>query len=296
MTRVNGSNIYDLQQILYDDAAAKSYLLSRRVFYESLECPTCGSLMSRVVNRWAFRCMARTCDIQRSLSSHTFFSGTALRPNQILLLARLWLSKISVSSAISLTGHSPNTVVKFWGHFRKLVASTLEESDVLIGGPDVIVEVDESKLGKRKYNRGHHVDGVWVVVGVERTAARRVFVVPVQSRDGGTLQEIVRLHVLPGSIIHTDLWKGYTWLNEDMDYMHRTVNHSQCFKDESTGVHTNFVEGTNNGLKQRIMVRSRLRDGIEGHLDEFVWRRKHEKEDLWERFIDALRDIHYDLE
>ena len=29
-----------------------------------------------------------------------------------------------------------------------------------VGGEDVIVETDESKFGKRKYNKGHRVEGV----------------------------------------------------------------------------------------------------------------------------------------
>ena len=32
-----------------------------------------------------------------------------------------------------------------------------------IGGIVIVVEIDESKFGKRKYHRGHKVDGVWVV-------------------------------------------------------------------------------------------------------------------------------------
>ena len=38
-----------------------------------------------------------------------------------------------------------------------------------IGGPGIIVEMDESKFGHRKYNRGHRVESPWVVGGVERT-------------------------------------------------------------------------------------------------------------------------------
>ena len=35
-----------------------------------------------------------------------------------------------------------------------------------IGEDGIIVEIDESKFGKRKYNRGHRVDGCWVLGGV----------------------------------------------------------------------------------------------------------------------------------
>ena len=36
-----------------------------------------------------------------------------------------------------------------------------------IGGPGRIVEVDEAKFGKRKYQRGRIVQGSWVLGGVE---------------------------------------------------------------------------------------------------------------------------------
>jgi hypothetical protein len=50
----------------------------------------------------------------------------------------------------------------------------LIDDDCAIGGIDsngnpIIVEINESKFGKVKYHRGHRVEGVWVVGGVERT-------------------------------------------------------------------------------------------------------------------------------
>ena len=38
----------------------------------------------------------------------------------------------------------------------------------MIGGPGKEVELDESKFGKRKYNRGRSVEGHWVFGGMER--------------------------------------------------------------------------------------------------------------------------------
>jgi hypothetical protein len=78
-----------------------------------------------------------------------------------------------------------------------------------IGGPDIIVEVDESKFGSRKYNKGHAIEGVWVVGGVARTPGRELFLEIVEERSTRTLTRILKKHIVPGSIIHTDCWKGY---------------------------------------------------------------------------------------
>lgn len=194
-----------------------------------------------------------------------------------------------------MTGHSSKTVTAFFGHFRHLIGATLLEEDQMIGGPGIIVEVDETKLGKRKYNRGHRVEGAWILVGVERTVERRVFLVHVVDRSSGTLLGAIARHVAPGSIIYTDMWKGYSPINEILGLEHFTVNHSLHFSDPQTGVNTNTVEGTNNGLKYHIHARNRSADGIDEHLLEFVWRRKNGS-CLWEAFLKALKDIHYDLE
>jgi hypothetical protein len=73
----------------------------------------------------------------------------------------------------------------------------------------IIVEIDETKLGKRKYHRGHWVEGVWVIAGVERTGEKRFFAVEVADRTAETIKEILDEYILPGSIIYTDCWKSY---------------------------------------------------------------------------------------
>ena len=51
-----------------------------------------------------------------------------------------------------------------------------------IGGPGKEVEIDESKFGRRKYNRGRVVDGHWVFGGMERGRGDS-FMVEVPRRD-----------------------------------------------------------------------------------------------------------------
>jgi transposase-like protein len=149
-------------------------------------------------------------------------------------------------------------------------------------------------IGKRKYNRGHRVDGVWVVVGVERTEQGKIFVIPVEARNRETLNDVISTHVAEGSIVYTDCWRGYSGVTTLPGIEHYTVNHSRNFVNPITGVCTNTVEGVNSGLKRKIAVRNRVRDGIEGHLGEYVWRKKNSK-CLWSAFIKAISDSHYEL-
>lgn len=48
---------------------------------------------------------------------------------------------------LHLTGHSRQTICDYRKFFRQLVASSLDTDDTVVGGHDVIVEVDETKMG-----------------------------------------------------------------------------------------------------------------------------------------------------
>ena len=89
-----------------------------------------------------------------------------------------------------MTDHSSPTVTEYYRFFRELVSSSLEDIDTRIGGEGIIVEIDESKFGKRKYNRGHAVEGegegAWVVGGIERSIERKFFAEIVEKRYAET--------------------------------------------------------------------------------------------------------------
>lgn len=68
------------------------------------------------------------------------------------------------------------------------------------------MEIDESKFGRRKYYRGHKVEGQWVFGGVERGTGR-CFMVPVENRNSDTLLSIIKEYILPGTTIISDCWK-----------------------------------------------------------------------------------------
>ena len=95
----------------------------------------------------------------------------------------------------------------------------------------------------------------------------------------------MKRHVHPGSTIYTDLWKGYSDLT-DLGYEHHTVNHSRYFKDPTTGVHTNSIDGLWNGIKTKIKPRNRCND-IDDRLVEFIWRKINQNK-IWQEFLHCL--------
>jgi transposase-like protein len=200
-----------------------------------------------------------------------------------------WINGDTHTSMKTKGGHSDKTVTQLVADANDMVSNMLNVENTKIGGQGIIVEIDETKLAKRKYNRGHRVEGVWVVGGVERTPARRLFAVPVETRDATSLRNVIEEHVLPGSIIHTDCWKGYNFLDESSAYTHRTVNHSRGFKDPVSGIHTNSIEGTWASIKAMIPKRCRSNRALGDRLDVVIWRRQNESR-LWCALLEALTE------
>ena len=56
------------------------------------------------------------------------------------------------------------------------------EDSQSIGGEGKVVQIDESKFGKRKYHCGHHVEGQWVFGRIENDS-RECFLIAVEKRD-----------------------------------------------------------------------------------------------------------------
>ncbi|KAJ8937695.1 hypothetical protein NQ314_011751, partial [Rhamnusium bicolor] len=72
-----------------------------------------------------------------------------------------------------------------------------------IGGPNKIVEIDEAKIGKRKYNRGRYLEGQWVFGAIER-GTKRFFHEAIEQRNTETLLGIIKQRILSGTTVHSN--------------------------------------------------------------------------------------------
>lgn len=95
----------------------------------------------------------------QSLRTDTMFYGSNLRLSQHLTILYLWILKTRRMAMADMVGVSPATIRLALNRWYQVLQEDIQNGDVKIGGEGVIVEIDESKFGKRKYHRGHRVDG-----------------------------------------------------------------------------------------------------------------------------------------
>ena len=154
----------DVKVIFSSEDDAFQFLNDRGVFQHNVgQCQCCN--IGKMVNfvradcKYQLRCSNRQCRKSYSMLRGTFFKNSKLPLNIILLLGYLWLLKLNWTQIGLITGLSETVVTNFIGFYRQLVSLALDAEDTLIGGPGIIVEIDETKFGRRKYNRGHRVEG-----------------------------------------------------------------------------------------------------------------------------------------
>ncbi|KAG0432444.1 hypothetical protein DMUE_5499 [Dictyocoela muelleri] len=119
------------------------------------------------------RCGRRGCRKRRPLINKKPFFNTLLSISDIFKVI-FHLAIGDKAANISLVyGIDKNSVRRILLDMQDVL--TDYNRNIRLGGLGVVVEIDESKFGNRKYNRGHRVSGSWIVGGVERSARRYIF-------------------------------------------------------------------------------------------------------------------------
>ena len=200
------------------------------------------------------------CGFQASHFKGTFLENTHLPPWKILGFIVLWLNKgFQHRWAVDNLSITLKSSVD-WRSFCCEVTESWLDSQAPIGGQDVIVEIDETLIVRRKNNVGRQVPQLWLFGGIERVSKKR-FVVPLlddknrpKARNKENLigYNIIIKYILPGSVIFSDQWRAYSTVAEE-GYRHKTINHSLNFVDpEDKEVHTQNIERLWFDIKQYI--------------------------------------------
>jgi hypothetical protein len=172
-----------------------------------------------------FRCPRKGCQKLISFRTGTFFENSNLPLEKIIRIIHMWSTvtplnrmrkelDVSCNTCVlvytymqihiqrkqidSYTMHllqiSQKTAVDWYNFIRHVCAEHFQRNPVVIGGPGIEVEIDESKFGRRKYNRGRWQEGHWVFGGIERGSGRS-FMVEVPQRNAATLLPIIQQYI-----------------------------------------------------------------------------------------------------
>lgn len=219
------------------------------------------------------------CRDRVSSSYGSIFEGARIPVGQILVLAWSYAhcstyeeTRLACTFSRDDVGPANSTISSWFGYFRDRMidaAENLRVQGAQIGGPGMVVQIDEALIGRRKYHRGRVVPGTWVVGMIADDGRLQLEICA--RRDAATLHRIIRRNVRTGSIIHTDGWRAYQGL-EAYGYSHQVVNHNLEFVAPD-GTHTQRIEAQWRALRRRFAAGGIRHEDIGDHLIEYIWRR-----------------------
>lgn len=260
----------------------------------SATCPEDGN--ERALRRYGSTCGLRWycsgCKTKRSVLGGSVFDSLKLAPGRAVMLIHRFAwgatyedTQLSTQLTAEHTQLGSATVADWFSYLRdRLIDWAGSQEGGRVGGMHQIVQIDEALIGRRKYNRGRVVPGTWVVGLIDESGQLRLTVTA--DRSAASLLEICRKHVVPGSEIHSDGWRGYSGLKE-LGYTHRVVNHCEEFV-AGDGTHTQRIESQWRNLRRKFSRGGIPHPNIAEHLVEHVWRRNCRINNL-DPFLELLK-------
>ena len=203
-----------------------------------------------------WKCGARACRKTISITKGSFFERSKLDFKVILCLIFCWIYELPIKFILADKLVSTNKSIADWKNFcHDVCVDILISDNRQIGGRGHIVEIDESKFGKRKYNRGRAVDGCWVLGGIDRET-KETFSEIVEDRSAETLLPILIKNIHPETTVISDCWKANDKLSQ-LFREHQQINHSLHFVDPNNPkLYTNTIESQWRVLKRNTLPKN----------------------------------------
>ena len=154
----------------------------------------CNFKMKSIKSSNAIDGIMYKCDICKrrcSIRTDSWLFQSKLRLHQFLMFVDLLIQNVDLSVIEKQSKIGSKAAKKLNRFFYEVAEKYVTENAKPIGGPLSIVEIDESKFGKRKYHRKHHVEGQWVFGGIDRETYEG-FLIAVDKRDEKTLLPLIQ--------------------------------------------------------------------------------------------------------
>ena len=178
--------------------------------------------------------------------------------DSFLILVICWFAGTKYEDITKDYGISPTTITDWFHKFMQVACYVLlspEHPDCLpgdphakIGGTGTVVEADEAKFCKRKYNVGQmgaaQMRG-WVLGAVERGSPYRMVFRPIfhGRRDSNTIADFILEYVEPGTSMNSDMHLAYLCLPR-FGFPLKRINHKENYVDPNDpDNNTQSIEG-----------------------------------------------------
>ncbi len=219
-------NLGEFEERFATEAACRAYVRQLR-WPDGFRCPVCGGERLRATGRSdLLECVS--CHRQTSLTAGTIFEGTR-KPLRMWLRAMWWVTsqKTGVSALGLQRTLGLGSYQTAWAWLHKLRRAMVRPGRERLRGR---VEIDETYVGgvetEREgggYGRGTKRKSLVAVAAEEDgDGAGRIRMQRIANASAATLERFIKASVEPGSVIHTDGWRGYARI-EKLGYVHRTT-------------------------------------------------------------------------
>jgi hypothetical protein len=257
----------DLSRSLPDEQHGFMFAIDRGLIKRTGTCE-CGGVLNlrqKTNQKWGFvfQCTKSRsiCGKSYSMLHGTWFGRSHLPIHDQILLIYCFCIEVKSHQLEKMFGISCHVAADWQSYFRDIAAIYMSEVVIeKIGGIGQVVEIDETKIFRRKNHQGRLAVGEekseWVFGGICRETKQTFFrIVPDRSED--TLVQVLLTNVYTGTTIMSDCWRGYQNLTK-YGFRHATVNHSENFLNpDDESVHTQTIERAWRGLKENIPKSSR---------------------------------------
>jgi len=262
-------NIMEFETRFQTEEACQNYLFKLR-WPNGFNCPYCGCDKAWPLKKGTYQCSQ--CDNKVSVTAGTIFHGTH-KPLLIWFRAIWWLtgqkngaSALGIQRIMGLGSYKTA-----WSWLHKLRRAMVTPGRDNLSG---IIEMDETFIGGEKQGkRGRGSAGkslVVILAEIKDAGIGRIRLKRIKDASSASLNEAALSSIKENSLIRTDGWNGYNFLNS-LGYQHEIMRQGSNMGDDLlpnchrvASLLKRWLLGTHQGAVSH--------EHLDYYLDEFTFR------------------------